>query len=122
MNINKFIDAVISKNREDLLTFFDKNAIIYWHVSNELFTVDEYIKVNCDYPGDYDKEIEIIKETNDGYVVALRVFDLENKKSHHVTSFIHLKDDKIIRLDEYWAEDSDSPGWRKQMHIGKKIL
>lgn len=40
---------------------------------------------------------------------------------YHVVSFIKMKDDKITSLDEYWADDGDSPEWRKSMHIGRPI-
>lgn len=41
--------------------------------------------------------------------------------SFHVVSFIKLKNDLIIEMDEYWADDSEAPKWRQAMHIGKAI-
>lgn len=122
MNVKEFFNDVISQNRDALKQYFCDDALIYWHVTNEVFNVDEYIKVNCDYPGSWKGNIEIIKETTDGYVFSAIVYDDKGENRNHVTSFITIKNDKIIRLDEYWAEDIDSPNWRKQMHIGRKIL
>ena len=41
--------------------------------------------------------------------------------SFHVTSFIKAIDDKIIAIDEYWADDGIAPEWRLDKHIGKAI-
>ena len=38
-----------------------------------------------------------------------------------VTSFIKIANDKIISMDEYWADDSDAPQWRLNKHIGTAI-
>ena len=40
----------------------------------------------------------------------------------HVISFIRIKQDKIISVDEYWSDDGDAPQWRQEMHIGKPIM
>ena len=32
-----------------------------------------------------------------------------------------LKDDKIVAMDEYWADDGEAPKWRQDMKIGSKI-
>mgnify|MGYP000689076513 CR=1 FL=1 len=51
MDINRFFKTVLSQNAEDLMKYFQRNAVIKWHCTNELFTLDEYIKANCEYPG-----------------------------------------------------------------------
>ena len=50
-DINKFWNDVINQNREKLSSYFTEDALIRWHCTNEQFSVQEYIKVNCDYPG-----------------------------------------------------------------------
>lgn len=48
--------------------------------------------------------------------------DLKDKSvSFHVTSFIQTKDDKIIAMDEYYADDGTAPQWRLDKHIGTSI-
>ncbi|EIK81944.1 hypothetical protein CGSMWGv1400E_01445 [Gardnerella vaginalis 1400E] len=37
-------------------------AVIRWHCTNEKFSAQEYIDVNCNYPGDWDGAIERIEE------------------------------------------------------------
>jgi len=36
-------------------------------------------------------------------------------------SFIKLKDDKIISMDEYWGDDGAPPQWRLEKGLGTKI-
>ena len=121
MDIDRFFKTVLSQNAEELRKFFQKNAVIKWHCTNEVFTLDEYIKANCEYPGNWNGEIERIEENANTIILACRVFPRDNSESFHVVSFIHLKDDLIIGMDEYWSDDGIAPEWRKKMKIGKRI-
>ena len=82
---------------------------------------DEIRESNCDYPGDWDGEVEKIVTTDDMVITATRVYPKDHSASFHVTSFIKLKDDKIIAMDEYWADDGEAPKWRQDLKIGEKI-
>lgn len=121
MDIVKFFKAVLSQNEKELRTYFHKNAIIKWHCTNEIFTLDEYIKANCEYPGNWDGEIQNIEEKAGLIILACRVFSLDNSSSFHVVSFIYLKDNLIMNMDEYWSDDEKVPEWRRKMKIGKRI-
>ncbi len=121
MDIHDFINAVLNQDAAKLRTFFQLDASINWHNTNEHFTVDEYIQANCDYPGNWIGEIEKRIQTQNMCVVATHVCSTDHKISCHCTSFIQLKNNKIVCLDEYWGDDGDIPQWRKDMHIGSKI-
>ena len=121
MDIDRFFKTVLSQDAEELRKFFQKNAVIKWHCTNEVFILDEYIKANCEYPGNWNGEIERIEENANTIILACRVFPRDNSESFHVVSFIHLKDDLIIEMDEYWSDDGIAPEWRKKMKIGKRI-
>ncbi len=54
-------------------------------------------------------------------ITATRVYPKDYSASFHVTSFIKLKQDKIVTMDEYWADDGEAPKWRQDMSIGSKI-
>jgi hypothetical protein len=116
-----FWSDVISQNRTALQGYFLDGAVIRWHCTNEQFTVTEYIQANCNYPGDWSSEIERINEMKNTIIVAAHVFSLGKSDSFHVVSFIKLKGDLISEMDEYWADDSSAPSWRKKMKIGKPI-
>lgn len=65
MNVKEFWKAVLEQNKEKLQDYFHEDAVIRWHCSNELFTVQEYIRANCEYPGEWGGEIERIEKTAD---------------------------------------------------------
>lgn len=121
MNINEFWQAILNQDRDGLRSFFCDNAVIRWHCSNEQFTVSEYIRANCEYPGNWDGEIERIEEIGSTIVLVGHVFPVDKSASFHVVSFILTQDDRILEMDEYWADDGDAPTWRRDMKIGKPI-
>lgn len=121
MNLQAFWEDILAQNREALPGYFYPNAIIRWHCTNEQFTVPEFIWANCDYPGEWDGEIEREERHGNEAITVVRVFPKDGYASFHVVSFMKLRDEKIITMDEYWADDGDAPGWRKSMGIGKPI-
>ena len=121
MNIAAFWKDVLSQNRSTLASYFCEDAVIRWHCSNEQFTVSEYIRANCDYPGNWDGEIERIETVNDLIITAVRVYPADRSVSFHVVSFLLLRDGLIQTMDEYWADDGDAAQWRQDTKIGKPI-
>lgn len=121
MKINNFFDAVLLQKQDELRSFFHNDARIRWHCTNEMFTVEEYVRANCEYPGNWAGEIERIMQAEDTIILACRVYPLDESSSFHVVSFIRIKDDLILEMDEYWSDDGVAPEWRRQMKIGKPI-
>lgn len=121
MNIQAFWEAVLAQNEQEIRKYFHKEAYINWHCTNEHFTVDEFMIANCEYPGDWDGEIERIETLNDLMITVVRVYPKNQAASFHVTSFFKIKNDKIQSVDEYWADDGSAPKWRIEKQIGKKI-
>ncbi len=121
MNIQAFWEAVLAQKEHEIRKYFHKEAYINWRCTNEHFTVDEFMIANCEYPGDWDGEIERIETLNDLIITVVRVYPKNQAASFHVTSFFKIKDDKIQAVDEYWADDGNAPKWRIEKQIGKKI-
>ena len=121
MNLNYFWQDVLSQNHEKLPSYFCDHAVIRWHCTNEQFTVAEYIRANCEYPGSWDGEIERTEESGNTVILVGRVSPKDRTSSFHVVSFIKLYKDKIIEMDEFWANDGTAPEWRREMKIGKPI-
>ena len=121
MNYKAFWQDVLSQDRERLPFWFQEDAVIRWHCSNEQFTVAEYVRVNCDYPNDWSGEIERVEEAGNTVVLAGRVYPLDRSMSFHVVSFLRIEGDKIAEMDEYWADDGEAPAWRQEMKIGRPI-
>ena len=121
MNIYKFWKDVLEQNADNIRDYFDKNAYINWHCTNEHFNVDEFIIANCEYPGSWNGEVERAEKINDLFVTVTHVYSQNRELSFHVTSFIKVIDDKITAIDEYWADDGIAPKWRLDKHIGTAI-
>lgn len=121
MDINNYWDAVLKQQAQRMRQFFHENAYINWHNTNEHFTVDEFIRANCEYPGQWNGKIERVVENGDLYIMAVHVFTSDKKLSFHVTSFIAVRNDKIVSVDEYWGDDGTAPQWRLDKHIGIPI-
>lgn len=121
MNLQKYWEAILRQQPHKMKLFFHEEAYINWHNTNERFAVDEFIKANCEYPGGWDGTIEKTVEKDDLIITVVRVFSQDKKASFHVTSFMKIKNGKIISIDEYWGDDGKAPQWRLDMHIGKSI-
>lgn len=121
IEIQEFIQAVLRQDRERLRAFFQEDAVINWHCTNERFTVEEYLRANCEYPGTWDGEIESIDMLGNVAYVVTRVFPPRQSASCHCVSRICCEGDKIYSLDEYWADDGPPPPWRQEMEIGVPI-
>lgn len=121
MDMKAFWRAVLAQDEPKIRTYFAPDAYVNWHCTNEHFTVDEFIIANCEYPGEWDGVVERI-DTLDGLTVTVtRVYPKDRSRSFHVTSFIRAENDKIVSLDEYWADDGSAPQWRLDKHIGTPI-
>ena len=121
MDLYKFWKDILAQNTDVIKDYFDENAYINWHCTNEHFNVNEFIIANCEYPGDWDGEVERIEKINDLFITVTHVYSKDKTLSFHVTSFIKVINDKIAAIDEYWADDGIAPKWRLDKHIGKAI-
>lgn len=121
MDIRGFWNAVLSQDGEKMKGYFREDAYINWHCSNEHFSVDEYIRVNCEYPGEWDGTIERIEQIGDLVITVVNVYTIDKKMPFHVVSFLKIDDEKIVSIDEYWGEDGHAPQWRLDKHIGTPI-
>lgn len=121
MNIHEYWKVTLRQDACAMKEFFVADAIVRWHNSNEQFSVDDFIEANCEYPNQWDGEIERIEILNDLIICVVHVFAMDQPLSFHVTSFIQIKDDKIIAIDEYWGDDGLPPQWRADKKIGTAI-
>jgi len=119
-SIEKFLSDVWTQNADALKTYFTPNAQIYWHETNEQFTVEEYIKASCEYPGVWENTIQRIDEISDGVVIVFRTSSAEAE--FLATVFIKFDGNKISRMDEYYCMCGTAPEWRQEMKIGKPII
>ena len=121
MNVMEFWKVILAQDENAIRQYFHKDAYINWHCTNEHFNVDEFIIVNCEYPGDWDGVVERIERMNDLTITVTSVYPKDRSAFFHVISFIKTANNKIISMDEYWADDGNAPQWRLDKHIGKAI-
>ncbi len=121
MDIFQFWKDVLKQDANAIRGYFDKDAYINWHCTNEHFSVDEFIIANCEYPDNWYGEVERVETINDTFVTVTHVYNHNQELSFHVTSFIKVNANKIVAVDEYWADDGVAPKWRLDKHIGKAI-
>ena len=122
MDIQGFWDAVLKQDACKIEKYFWDDAYINWHCTNEHFNVKEYIKANCEYPGDWEGEIQRVEQAGDVSIVVVHVYNQDKRLSFHVVSFLRIRDDKICSVDEYWGDDGAAPDWRLEMQIVTAIL
>lgn len=122
MEVQSFWNDIIAQNRVSLPSYFCDDAVIRWHCTNEQFTVEEYIRANCDYPGKWKGDIERLEKFDSKIILVGKVKSEDETIVCHVTSFIKLQDDKVIEMDEYWSDEGEPPSWRKELGIGSPIL
>lgn len=121
MDIQGYWQAALKQQAMEMREFFHKDAFVNWHNTNEHFTLEEFIRANCEYPGKWNGEIERIEDKGDLVITAVHVFSEDKQLSFHVTSFIRIKDEKIVSIDEYWGDDGAAPTWRVEKQIGTPI-
>ena len=118
--MNLYWKYVAEQNADEPLKFFHKNGVIRWLCTNEQFTVPEFIKANCDYPGKWNGAMERMEVNSDQIITVAHIWSSE--VSFHVVSFFEMEQGKIIQLDEYWGDDCEIPEWRRNMKLGMPIL
>lgn len=121
INLYIFWQSVLCQDAPALAEYFHPNAIVNWHCTNERFTADEFITVNCAYPGQWEGQMERLERSGDLFITVVHVYPSDRSASFHVTSFFCIEDGKILSLDEYWANDGPPPTWRKALHSGIAI-
>lgn len=121
LNIKEFWNAVLRQDADAIRKYFLPDAWVNWHNTNEHFTVEEFIRANCEYPGEWDGNVELLITTDTHIITATHVFNREKTISCHATSFIRVVGGKIASVEEYWGDDGAAPQWRQNMHIGTAI-
>ncbi len=121
IDIHNYWAAVLKQDEAAMRAFFAPSAFVNWHNTNEHFTVDEFIRANCEYPGEWRGEVEKELRVDNTVITVTHVETKDGSLSFHVTSFIKTDGEKIVGIDEYWGDDGEAPMWRREMNIGSKI-
>lgn len=74
MDIQRFWTDVLRQDEDAIRAHFHPDAVICWHCTNERFSVEEFIRANCEYPGDWGGEIERIEHAGELLITVVRVY------------------------------------------------
>ena len=76
MNIYDFWKAVLGQNENEIRKYFQNDAYINWHCTNERFNVDEFIIANCEYPGDWEGILHFPRYAREEHIARERTEEL----------------------------------------------
>ena len=119
IDIHAFFDAVIRQDRAALRAYFCADAVIRWPCTGERFGVEDYLRANCEYPGDWAGEIERVERCGELTILVARIWPKDETASFHAVSFLRCENGKITEMDEYWADDGPPPAWRQALGLGQ---
>lgn len=97
---------------EEAGNLLQPNAIIRWWNSREEFrgAADKFIEANRVYPGRWRITVERLESIHNLIITVVKM--VGHDISFYTTSFFTLEEERIIRIEEYWAENSEPPEWR----------
>lgn len=97
----------------ELAGHFAPDAVIRWPNTREVFTVEEFVRANSEYPGDW--QIAVERATEELSVIRASMGEDE----YRAVSLFRFNGDKITELTEYWGDVGDPPAWRREKGIGQ---
>lgn len=121
MYIQAYWDAVLRQDAQGMREFLRPEAEIRWPNTNERFSGEEFIRANCEYPGQWTGKVDRAETLGNLVITVVNVRSKDGGLSFHVVSFIELKEDRIISLEEYWGDDGPPPEWRQKLCLGRPI-
>ena len=115
MDIHQYWKAVLTQDAAAMRKYITEDALIEWPCTNECFSREMFIDVNCRYPGNWTGAVESVYPTENGFVCIACVRAKNGAESHHAIGIYRLRNDRISHLTEYWAEDGPAPAWRQPL-------
>lgn len=117
MKLKSFWNDMNERNWDKLARYFWPKAEIEWPNTGERFTVDDFVKVNSEYPGTWDIELQRIEQCGTTLISVALVKEHDGDQSLFVASFFEFDGDLILKLIEYWSENGEPPEWRRGLNV-----
>lgn len=118
--VKRFWQLFDAAEFEEAGNLFSPNAIIrWWNTREEFKESNKFIEANRIYPGRWRISVERLECINNLVITVVKV--VENDISFYATSFFTLEEERIIRIDEYWGENSEAPEWRVKASLSDKF-
>lgn len=114
--IQHFWRAMNQQRWNDLAPFFAPDASIIWEDTSEIFSVEQFVKVNSLYPGNWTIALHRIEDCESGTLSVAALTSPDDPQSFHAVSFFQFNEENLItRLTEYWCTDGKPPTWRQEL-------
>ena len=115
MDFERYWQDCLRQDKEALRAWFWPDARIIWPCTDEVFTVEEFLTVNCEYPGSWTGKLLRVIPTPVATVTEVSIVSADGRYSCHAASIFTLFQGRIASLTEYYADDGPPPGWRKEL-------
>jgi len=109
------------QNWGNIHKYFEDTAIINWNNTKESFNVEEFVRVNSAYPGDWSITIERLEGIDNLVISVVKVQLKKDDVSFRATSFFEFNNGKIKLLNEYWGDVGNPPEWRSHGYSAEFI-
>ncbi|WP_055665333.1 nuclear transport factor 2 family protein [Desnuesiella massiliensis] len=120
--IMHFWETVDKQEWEKLKYFFEDSATVAWPNTKELFDdINNYIRANSEYPGDWLIKVERIEEVDNKVITVATVSLKDQDTSFYAVSFFEITNGKIKSLTEYWGDNGDAPEWRRKLNLSRTL-
>jgi hypothetical protein len=115
--VTEFWNSMDNHDWETLRGFFHQNAKIAWPNTDEIFSVDEYIRINRMYPGLWQLRLEDVQMTERNIISIVLITSKDEilPKSFRAVAFFRFENGLIVNLTEYFAQDEKAPDWRENI-------
>ena len=127
MDIKEYWQAVLRQDAPAIREYFWEDAYICWHNTDERFTVEEFIRANCEYPGQWDGEVKRLVQDGDQIAVAVRVCYRMKRDTRHfakrqLTWFRRERSVIWVEKQEFGYDNEKILSYLKEILTEKHIL
>ena len=117
VDLQAWWQAVCGQDEAGMRALLHPGVQVRWPNTGEVFTAEQFIRVNCAYPGQWRGELLRQEQAGDTTVLVQRIQASDGSLSLHAVSFVRLQDGLVMDLEEYWSEDGLPPIWRQRMQL-----
>lgn len=112
--VTTFWNLFSEQKWDEAMALLHDELVVFWPQSREKMTGPQnFVDVNRYYPGNH--KIRILRSHQIEEEVLTTVWiEADTGQKVFANSFFSFKDDRIIRIEEYWSDPYPAPEWRKQ--------
>jgi hypothetical protein len=112
--VKRFWQLFSGQKWQEAKALLAPDLVVEWPQSRERMNgPDNFIDVNLNYPGNH--KIEILRADILGSTVITTVWIVSDEgQKTFANSYFEIREGLIARIEEYWAEPSSAPEWRRK--------